>query len=210
MHRFCLHVRGHRGLSSPWRCLTRPHAWPRGGGPGWPWPACATATAAPRPPLPWRRCCGGPAPCRLASPSRRRLAGGCPGVAGTAPGGLGGQRERERVVAFGVTRRPCSTNSASCLCPSRRPCHPPLVFLPPSPPWTRFRAPPCLLHLTSIRCGRRVAATWSTSSTLLLSFWSRGSLQLECQSDRALLEVGTPLFLGPPSTDCPRPIGCTP
>jgi hypothetical protein len=28
----------------------------------------------------------------LASPSRRRLAGGCPGVAGTAPCGLGGQR----------------------------------------------------------------------------------------------------------------------
>jgi hypothetical protein len=173
----------------------------------------------PAPPLPLHHgppCLGAvvavvPHRAALASPSHRRLASGCPGVAGTTPCGLGGQRERERVVAFGVTRRPCSTDSASCPCPSRRPCRPPpSVFLPPSPPWTRFRAPPCLLHLTSIRCGRRVAATWSTSSTLLLSFWSHGSLQLECQSDRALLNVGTPLFLGPPSTDCPRPIGCTP
>jgi hypothetical protein len=116
----------------------------------------------------------------LASPSRRRLAGGCPGVAGTAPCGLGGQRASASCRVWG--------NSPSLLyrlnqlpLPELGDLAVPLCFfLLPSPPWTRFRAPPCLLHLTSIRCWRRVAATWSTSSTLLLSFWSHGSLQLEC------------------------------
>jgi hypothetical protein len=55
----------------------------------------------------------------------------------------------------------------------------PCFFLP-SPPWTRFRAPPCLHHLTLIHHWCRVAVTWSTSSTLHLSFWSHDSLQLEC------------------------------
>jgi hypothetical protein len=180
-HRFCLPVRGHRGLSSPWHCPARPHAWPRRGGPGWPWPACATATAAQRAPP----CLGAavavvPHRAALASPSRRHLVGGCPGVAGTAPCGLGGQRASVCCHVWG--------NSSSLLYRlSQLPLPelgdlalPPSVFLPPSPPWTCFRAPPCLLHLTSIRCWRRVAATWSTSSTLLLSFWSHGSLQLEC------------------------------
>jgi hypothetical protein len=107
----CLPVRGHRGLSSPWPCPARPHAWPRRCGPGWPWPSCAAATAS-RGPL----CLGAavavvPHRAALASPSHHRLAGGCPGLAGTAPCGLGGQRAGA-CCRVGVTHRPCPTNSA--------------------------------------------------------------------------------------------------
>jgi hypothetical protein len=79
---------------------------------GWPWPSCAAATAAPRAPLPWRRCCGGPAPCRpclaVASSFGRWPPRPC------WHGTLWARRAAgERfVVVLGVTHRPGSTNSA--------------------------------------------------------------------------------------------------
>jgi hypothetical protein len=92
----------------------RPHAWQRRSGPSWSWPACITATAAPR--VPHRAA--------LASPSRHHLADGCPGLASTAPRGLGGQRARA-CCRVGVTHRPCSTYPARYHGRVRRPCHPP-------------------------------------------------------------------------------------
>jgi hypothetical protein len=186
-------VRGHRGLSSPWPCPARPHTWPRRCGPSWPWSSYATATAASRPPLPWRRCCGGPAQCCPCLAVALSLSRWLPGLAGTTPCGLG----RQRVSAccrVGVTHRPCPTYSAQLPLPELGdlailPCFSAIAAMdPPSSP--TLSPPP---HTNSR--WHRVTVTWSTSSTLHLSFWSHDSLQLECRSDRAYSRSELPFFL---------------
>jgi hypothetical protein len=88
-------VRGHRGLPSSWPCWlgrTLGNAVVGLAGPGQPMSPLPLHRGSSPPPL----CLGAavavvPHRAALASPSRHRLAGGCPGLAGTAPRGLGGQ-----------------------------------------------------------------------------------------------------------------------
>jgi hypothetical protein len=129
-------------------------------------------------PSPWRRSAVVPHRAALASPSRRRVVGGCPGVVDTAPCGLGGQPTSIRCrVGVKPPYLPYQLRSAA-LARVRR-----LAVLPCFPPRRRGPAlePHCLLHLAPIHRGCRVVASWPTSPTVHLSFLSSGGFQFRVQ-----------------------------